>query len=100
MNGVTRAYKAGHLRSTKLFVFTDNRVAEGEYCNGGSNRNKKLNELVFRLWNLQMEGDFVICMYHIPGTWMIEFGVDGLSRGDKLEGISQGLDLQTFFPIH
>jgi len=30
VNGVTRAYKAGHLRSTELFVFTDNAVTEGK----------------------------------------------------------------------
>jgi len=75
-------------------------VAEGAYYNGGSNRNKKLNELVFRLWNLQMEGDFVINMYHIAGTRMIECGVDGLSRGDKSKGMSQGFDLKSFLPTH
>jgi len=87
VNSVTRAYKAGHLRSSNLFVFTDNAVAEGAYHNGGSNRNKKLNELVFRLWNLQMEVDFVIHIFHIAGTRMIECGVEGLSCGDKSEGI-------------
>jgi len=29
-----------------------------------------------------------------------ECGVDGLSRGDKSEGISQGYDLLSFLPIH
>ena len=100
VNGVTRAYEAGYLKNTELFVFTDNGVAEGAYYNGGSNRSKKLNELVFRLWKLQMEGDFVIHMYHIAGTRMIECGVDGLSRGDKSEGIMQGVDLLTFLPLH
>jgi len=44
VNGVTRVYKAGHLRSTDLFLFKDNAVAEGVYYNGGSDRNKKLNK--------------------------------------------------------
>ena len=52
VNGVERAYEAGYLKNTELFVFTDNAVAEGAYYNGGSNRRKKLNELVFRLWQL------------------------------------------------
>jgi len=63
-------------------------LAEGAYYNGGSNRNKKLNALVFRLWNLQMTGDFAIHLFHIAGTRMVECGIDGLSRGDKSEGIS------------
>ena len=31
---------------------------------------------------------------------MIECGIDGLSRGDKSEGISLGEDLLSFIPIH
>ena len=31
VNGVTRAYEAGHLKNTELFVFTDNAVAKGAY---------------------------------------------------------------------
>ena len=68
VNAIENAYHAGHLKATELFVFTDNAVAEGAYYNGGSNRNKKLNALVFRLWNLQMTGDFTIHLFHIAGT--------------------------------
>ena len=100
VNAIENAYHAGHLKATELFVFTDNAVAEGAYYNGGSNRNKKLNALVFRLWNLQMTGDFTIHVFHIAGTRMIECGIDGLSRGDKSEGISLGEDLLSFIPIH
>jgi len=95
VNAIENAYHAGHLKATELFVFTDNAVAEGAYYNGGSNRNKKLNALVFRLWDLQMTGDFTIA-----GTRMIECGIDGLSCGDKSEGISLGEDLLSFIPIH
>ena len=42
----------------------------------------------------------MIHMYYIAGTGMIECGVDGLSQGDKSEGIMQVLDLLTFLPIH
>ena len=40
-----------------------------------------------------MEGTFTLYFYHIAGTRMIASGIDGLSRGDKAEGISKGVSV-------
>lgn len=97
---VENAYAKGLLVDCELFLFTDNFVAECGYYNGGSNRSKDLDELVHRLWRLQMNGDFTLHVYHVAGTRMIESGVDGLSRGDKSEGIAKGVGVLEFVPIH
>ena len=62
--------------------------------------NRELDELIFILWEVQMHNDFTLYMYHVAGTRMIECGIDGLSRGDKSEGIASGEAVLTFFPIH
>jgi hypothetical protein len=100
VNAISKGYKAGLLRNTEIFLFTDNFVAECAYYNGGSNVNKDLNELVFELWDMQMKGDFQLHVFHVAGTRMIESGIDGLSRGDKLEGIGKGVSVTKFVPIH
>ena len=90
---VEKAYAKGLLVNAELFLCTDNFVSEAAYYNGGSNRNPELNDLIFRLWNLQMKGNFVVYLIHIAGTRMINSGIDGLSRGDKAEGIALGKDV-------
>ena len=100
VNAVETAYAAGSLKGCELFIFTDNFVAESSYYNGGSNQNKELDDLVFRLWDIQMNGDFTLFIYHVAGTRMIQSGVDGLSRGDKAEGIALGRSIASFIPIH
>ena len=57
----------------------DNFVVECRYYNGGSNQSRDLDELVHRLWKLQMSGNFTLHVYHIVETGMIESGADGLS---------------------
>ena len=100
VNAVENAYHKELLNGCELFLFTDNFVAECGYYNGGSNRSKELDDLVHRLWKLQMGGHFTLHVYHISGTRMIESGVDGLSRGDKSEGIAKGISALKFVPIH
>jgi hypothetical protein len=100
VNAIKNAYNSGLLKNTEIFLFTDNFVAECAFYNGGSNINKELNELVFELWSLQMKGDFTLHVFHVSGTRMIESGIDGLSRGDKLEGIGKGESVNNFVPIH
>ena len=100
VNAVKKAYSRGLLKDCELFLFTDNFVAECGYYNGGSNRNKELDALVHELWRLQMGGDFTLNVYHVAGTRMISCGVDGLSRGDKSEGIATGMSVLKFIPIH
>ena len=100
VNAVKRAYSEGLLKGAELYLFTDNFVAECTYYNGGSNRNKDLDDLIFQLWEMQMHEDFSLFVYHVAGTRMISSGVDGLSRGDKGEGINQGKSVLEFIPIH
>ena len=99
-NAVERLAKEKLLEDAELYLFTDNYVAERAYYNGGSTQSKYLDGLVFELWDLQMHHDFDLFVYHIAGTRMIESGVDGLSRGDKGEGVSRGLPVLNYIPTH
>ena len=100
VNAVENVAAVGLLKDAELFLFTDNFTAECAYYRGGSNKNKLLNELVFKLWRLQMHEGFELYVYHIAGTRMIESGIDGLSRGDKFEGIARGVPMLNYVPIH
>ena len=97
---IKAAFDEGMLDGAEMFIFTDNYVAECAYFNGGSNKSKELDMLVYELWELQMSGNFTLHVFHIAGTRMIECGIDGLSRGDKLEGVMKGEELLSFVPIH
>eukprot|EP00979_Chaetoceros_neogracilis_P013777 scaffold4083_cov261-Chaetoceros_neogracile.AAC.1 len=47
-----------------------------------------------------MKGNFRLHVIHIAGTRMIESGIDGLSRGDKAEGIALGKDVLQYVPLN
>ena len=100
VNVVKLANEQGDLDDCELYIFTDNMTTESAYYNGGSNTNRELDDLVFTLCELQMTGNFSLFVYHVAGTRMIQSGIDKLSCGDKAEGISLGLSLGTFIPIH
>jgi hypothetical protein len=100
VNAVENACLNGKLGGTEMYLFTDNFTAECAYYRGGSNSSKILNGLIFKLWNLQMMYDFALFVYHIAGTRMIASGIDGLSRGDKTEGIAKGDSILKHVPIH
>jgi hypothetical protein len=100
VNAVENVAATGLLDDAELYLFTDNFTAECAYYRGGSNTSKALNELVFRLWQLQMQRSLELFVYHVAGTRMIECGIDGLSRGDKFEGIARGVPLLHYIPIH
>lgn len=100
VNAVKRMCSEGLMTDVELYLFTDNYVAERAYYNGGSSNSRDLDDLVFQLWDIQMHYDFDLFLYHVAGTRMIECGVDGLSRGDKGEGIARGIPVIDFVPIH
>jgi hypothetical protein len=79
VNAVVKAHSKGLLNNCKLFLFTDNFVAECGYYNYSLNRNKDLDELVHVLWKLQMSGEFTLHVDHVAGNCMIASGIDGLS---------------------
>jgi hypothetical protein len=99
VNAVENACAHGRLQETEVYLFTDNFTAECAYYRGGSNTSKKLNGLIFRLWSAQMQFNFDLFVYHIAGTRMITSGIDGLSRGDKSEGIAKGESILRHIPI-
>ena len=100
VNAIEEGIKEEILLDCELFMFTDNYTAERAYYNGGSNKNKELDKLILRLWNIQMKGPVALHVFHIAGTRMIENGIEGLSRGDKTEGILQGANILKFVPLH
>ena len=56
----------------------------------GHSSNKKLNEIVFRIRLVEKDVGCILHVIHIPGTRMKRAGINGLSRGDFLEGIMKG----------
>jgi hypothetical protein len=91
--------QANELNGVEIFMFTDNRVAEGAFYKGTSS-NKKLFELVVRLRKLEFHTGCLIHLIHVAGTRMISQGTDGLSRGDTGEGVMKGQAMLSFVPLH
>ena len=95
---VKKGVEDGVLQGAELFLFTDNMVFEGTYYKAGST-SPKLHELQLELHEVEMAGDLIIHVIHIAGTRMKETGIDGLSRGDFLEGIMAGGDPLSYLPL-
>jgi len=91
--------KGLELEEREIFAFTDNAVFEGTFYKGHSD-SKKLNELVLRLRQVERRTGCLLHVIHVSGTRMKEAGIDGLSRGDLLEGMMRrGQDPMRFLPI-
>jgi hypothetical protein len=83
----------------EIFMFTDNSSFEGMFFKGHST-SKKLTGIILQLRKLQQRTGSVIHVIHIAGTWMKECGIDGLLRGDLLEGMMKsGADPMVFLPL-
>jgi hypothetical protein len=96
---VERAVREGKLKDIELFLFTDNIVFEGTYYKGTSS-SKKLFDLTLRLRKAQARGNLILHVIHIAGTRMKEgAGIDGLSRGDMLEGMMAGRNPLSYLPL-
>ena len=78
--------KEGTMQDQELFLFTDNWVFENCYYKGHS-ASKKLSDVILRLYLAQRNGRLRLHVTHVTGTRMKAVGVDGLSRGDYLEGL-------------
>ena len=89
----------GTIGGCKVFMFTDNSVAERAYYKGTS-LDKHLFELVLRLRKVAMKGELILHVVHIAGTRMIKMGIDGLSRGDTHEGVASGTNMVEFMDLH
>ncbi len=90
----------GKLEDTELFVFTDNSSYEGAFYKGHSKTSAKLTELVRRLRMVERKYNCILHVIHIAGTRMKTSGVDGLSRGDLLEGIMAGMHPWDVIPLN
>ena len=88
----------GKLNNAELFVLSDNSVFEGTFYKGHSN-SKKLNDIVLDLRMVEMRTGCIIHIIHIAGTRMKRSGMDGLSRGDLLEGMMAGINPLSFIPL-
>ena len=91
--------REGDMQGREVFLFTDNLVFESTYYKGYS-QSRKLSDIALRLHKLQREGNLILHVVHIAGTRMKEWGVDGLSRGDLLDGMMAGKDPLSFIPLN
>jgi hypothetical protein len=71
----------GRLAGRELWLATDNSTAAAAYHHRTST-SRALHELVTELRLLALRGNFVVNIFHISGTRMIEVGADALSRGE------------------
>ena len=79
-------------------MFTDNLVFENCYYRGHS-ESEKLLDIIFCLHKAEREGGFKLHVIHVAGTRMKSWGIDGLSRGDLMEGMMTGKDPLSFIPL-
>jgi hypothetical protein len=82
-----------------LYLFTDNSTVESALVKGNT-PSRKLFNLIVRFRKIQMKCDADIVVSHVSGTRMIEQRTDGVSRGLLTEGVSAGLDMLAFVPLH
>ena len=91
--------RGGKLGGHEIFVFTDNFVFESTFYKGYSKVSPKLSDIIMRLHKIERDGDLILHVVHVAGTRMKSWGVDGLSRGDLMEGMMGGLDPLSFMPV-
>jgi hypothetical protein len=68
--------------AAKVFLYTDNHTMEGAYFKG-TTKSLALFELIFILYRLQLEFDFILHVIWFSGTLMIHQGTAGLSWGEE-----------------
>jgi hypothetical protein len=89
----------GRLTGAEVLVFTDNSTFEGCFFKGHST-SEKLTDIILRLRQLQQRAGVQMHVIHIAGTRMKVVGIDGLSRGNLLEGMMKsGTALWSFLPL-
>ena len=94
-----KLYREECLKHCELCLFNDSIVADYAYHKGTSS-SKTLFNLILRLRNLQMTGDFILHLIHISGDRMIDCGVDTLSRRCLTEEVMRVDPILSFLPLH
>ena len=87
------------LTNHEVFVMTNNTAFEVAYYKEHP-PNAKLNNIIFRLHKAERDGGFILHVLHISGKRMNDTGVDGLSRGNLIEGMLAGVDPISFLPFN
>jgi hypothetical protein len=87
------------MRGSKMFIFTDNSMAEAAFWKGSS-KSEPLFDLVLCLKELEMKYNIQLHVIHVSRKRMITEGTDGLSRADHGKGVMLGKDIHTFIPLH
>ncbi|KAL7525365.1 hypothetical protein ACHAXR_000975, partial [Thalassiosira sp. AJA248-18] len=95
---VQRLAEQGGIEGREIFVLTDNSVFEGTFYKGHSS-NQELHKIVLGLRKMERETGCILHVIHIAGTRMKESGIDGLSRGDFLDGMMKGEDPLQYVPL-
>ena len=93
--------KEGEIQGQEVFLlvlFTENSTFEFTYYKGYSS-SWKLSAIILRLYQAIRDGDLILHVIHMAGTRMKAWGVEGLSRGDLLEGMISGEDPFSFIPL-
>eukprot|EP00956_Cyclotella_meneghiniana_P007532 scaffold10178_cov23-Cyclotella_meneghiniana.AAC.4 len=78
--------KEGKIAGKEIFIITDNMAYEGCFYKGHST-SERLSDVILRLRLLQRRTGTIVHVIHVAGTRMKSAGIDGLSRGDLLEGM-------------
>ena len=91
--------EAGKLVGAEVFIATDNSTTESAHHKGYSS-SPRLDELIVRLYELELTYQFTLFLFHVSGRRMIAQGTDGLSRGDKGTGSMQGVPLWKYLPLN
>jgi hypothetical protein len=80
-------------------LLTTRSTVEGALYKGNT-PSQKLFNLIVRFRKVQMSCDADIIVSHVSGKRMIAQGTDGVSRGLLNEGVTTGLDMLSFIPLH
>lgn len=78
--------REGLLADKEIFIFTDNSTFEGTFYKGHST-SEKICDVILRIRLVQQRSSCILHVIHVAGTRMKEAGIDGLSRGDLMEGM-------------
>ena len=74
------------LQGSHMFLFTDNTTFESAFWKDTS-KSVKLCDLILRMKCIALAHDLELYVIHVSGRRMQSQGTDGLSRGDKGQGV-------------
>ncbi len=99
VNHLLYEIRAGRHDGCELWAATDNSVWSAVW-NRGMSKVRHLFYLVLTLKQVARRHKVFLHCFHISGDRMIACGVDGLSQGNYDAGISLGINICQFMPLH